>query len=534
MFRAFADVVGKDELRAHLRLPAIKGGGRRIVTAEASPGFRAYQRALDQRIRAIEARKGPPRKGQDILLSVITDGRHAAIDLRLVYADHEDEPGNKLNLLIRNVHRIWRETAGERYARPDGVPYALPGAGQLVFSDLGTNSVEAARGFSAYRWIKRELVRLGVPAGQVAFMQDHKTSAAKQRLFQEFDAGRIRVLIGSSATMGTGVNVQRRLKALHHLDVPWLPAEIEQREGRIERQGNRHGEVEVLAYATPGSMDATMWQNLERKARFIAMALGGDRGVRRLEDAGSQANQFALAKAIASGDPRLMQKAGLDAEVARLERLRAAHADDQHAIRGHVVSARGAVAHATRRIAGVEQDLARRTPTRGERFRMEVGGRVLDDRRRAGAALLARVRELDRGREEGTWTLATLGGFAVGATGRRGLAGQGYRLDVVLERTGWEQEVEVPPELTALGLVSRLEYMLDRFEAELAGHRRALAEAEARLAGYEPRLGEAFPLQAELDEKRAALEAVEAELAAGPGEDETGATPAPVPAQAAE
>jgi N12 class adenine-specific DNA methylase/adenine-specific DNA methylase len=539
MFRAFADVVGRDELRAHLRLPTVKGGGRRIVTAEASPSLRAYQGELDRRIRAIEARRGPPCKGQDILLSVITDGRHAAIDLRLVYAEHEDEPGNKLNLLIRNVHRVWQETAGERYKRPDGVAYALPGAGQLVFSDLGTNSAEATRGFSAYRWIKQELVRLGVPAGQVAFMQDHKKSAAKQRLFQEFNAGRVRVLIGSSATMGTGVNVQRRLKALHHLDVPWLPAEIEQREGRIERQGNQHAEVEVLAYATPGSMDATLWQNLERKQRFIAMALAGDRGVRRLEDAGSQANQFALAKAIASGDPRLMQKAGLDAEVARLERLRAAHHDDQHAIRGHVLAARSSIAHATRRIGQCEQDLQRRVPTRAEQFRMEVGGdgdrgRVLDDRRQAGAALLSRVRRLDREQEEGTWRLADIGGFAVSATGRRGLAGQGHQLDVVLERTGWAQEVAVLPELTALGLVSRLEYMLDRFEAELAEHRRNLAEAQARLAGYEQRLGEAFPLQAELITKRAELAAVEAELAASAGESGVEPPSQPVPAEAAE
>lgn len=233
-------------------------------------------------------------------------------------------------------------------------------------------------------------------------------------------------------------------------------------------------------------------------------------------------------------EPHDLQKAGPDAEVARLERLRAAHSDDQHAIRVQVNAARSGIAHATRRIAEVEQDPARRTPTRGERFRMKVGGRVLDDRRQAGAALLARVRLLDRGQEEGTWILATLGGFAIDATGQRGLAGQGHRLDVVLERTGREQEVAVPPELTALGLVSRLEYMLDRFEAELAEERRALAEAQARLAGYEPRLGEAFPLQAELDEKRAALGAVEAELAAGAGEDGAEGSPPPVPAQAAE
>ena len=191
----------------------------------------------------------------------------------------------------------------------------------MIFSDLGTLNVEATRGFSAYRWIKTRLVELGVPAAQIAFMQNYKKSTAKQQLFADVNAGRIRILIGSSETMGTGVNAQRRLVALHHLDVPWLPSHIEQREGRIERQGNENDEIELYAYATKTSVDATNWQMLERKARFIDMAMSGDRSIRRLEDAGSQVNQFAMAKAIASGDPRLMQKAGLEAELARLDRL---------------------------------------------------------------------------------------------------------------------------------------------------------------------------------------------------------------------
>ena len=164
-------------------------------------------------------------------------------------------------------------------------------------------------------------------------MQDHKKSSAKQRLFNAVNGGQVRVLIGSSETMGTGVNAQRRLKALHHLDVPWLPSQIEQREGRIERQGNENEEIELYAYATKRSVDATGWQILERKARFIDAAMSGDRSVRRIEDAGSQANQFALAKAIASGDERLMRKAGIASEIARLERLRDSHFDDQFAIR---------------------------------------------------------------------------------------------------------------------------------------------------------------------------------------------------------
>ena len=176
MFRSVADVVQKSDLRGLLTLPRIRGGQRQLITAEASPAFKDYQRHLAQRIEAIESRKGKVQKGDDILLSVITDGRHAAIDMRLVWHGSDDEPANKLNKLIDNVHRIWAETAVQSYLRPDGTPYPIPGAGQMIFSDLGTISVEATRGFSAYRWIRQQLIARGVPAGQIAFMQGYKKS----------------------------------------------------------------------------------------------------------------------------------------------------------------------------------------------------------------------------------------------------------------------------------------------------------------------------------------------------------------------
>jgi len=225
IFRSVADVVLKDDLRSYLKLPRILGGQRKLITAPASERFKAYQAILAARIEAIRNRRGRPQKGDDILLSVITDGRHAAVDMRLIWPRNDNEPDNKLNKLVANVHRIWRETSGHRYVRPDGTPYPTAGAGQMIFSDLGTLAVEEKRGFSAYRWIKAELIRLGVPANEIAFMQHFKKSADKQRLFNDFNGGRVRVLIGSSETMGTGVNVQQRLKALHHLDVPWLPSD---------------------------------------------------------------------------------------------------------------------------------------------------------------------------------------------------------------------------------------------------------------------------------------------------------------------
>ncbi|MGI4943451.1 MAG: hypothetical protein ACRYHQ_23280 [Janthinobacterium lividum] len=343
-------------------------------------------------------------------------------------------------------------------------------------------------------------------------MQDFKKSAAKQRLFQDVNGGKIGFLLGSTPTMGTGVNAQQRLVALHHLDVPWLPSDIEQREGRIERQGNQNAEIAIYAYATLGSMDATQWQLLERKARFIGAALAGDRSIRRLEDMGDQANQFAVAKALASGDPRLMQKAGLDAEIARLRRLRAAHLDDQHAVRRTIADAHAQSAHARTRCTQIEADLQRRTPTRGDLFTMELGGTPVTERRVAGASLLSRIRILDVGKEVGRWTLARIGGFDVKAEGRSWGQVAGYRLDVWLDRTGNEQEVKVEEELTAMGLINRLEYQLDRFEADLVGHRRTVEESAARVASFQQRLGQAFAYEADLNAKEAELAAIEASL----------------------
>lgn len=520
MFRSFADVVLPVDLKTYVKVPEVSGGKRQIVTAEPTAAFKSYQKQLDARIKAIEMRDGPAKPGDDILLSVITDGRHAAIDLRLVDQAMGNEAANKLNALVTNAHRIWQETGEAEYRRKDGKPFDRPGAGQLIFSDLGTINVEATRGFSAYRWIRDELVRLGVPASEIAFMQDFKKSDAKQRLFNDFSSGKVRVLIGSSETMGTGVNVQARLKALHHLDVPWLPSQIEQREGRIIRQGNQHDEVDVFAYATLGSLDATMWQNNERKARFIAAALSGDTSVRRLEDMGEgQANQFAMAKAIASGDERLMQKAGLEAEIARLDRLWAAHIDDQHAIRRQIRDAERDIEVSNRRIEDVGRDIERLVPTTGDAFSMRVGNVEFNERKLAGRALMKEILTLVQLQEEKEVIIATIGGFDLAYHGER-FGKDGYRYDTLLQRTGGDYEIDLSVTTTPIGAISRLEHALGGFEQERESHRIRLADAKRRLTSYTPRLGESFSFEAELELKLSQLDGIERDLAATADEPE--------------
>src|SRR5208283_2383269 len=333
-----------------------------------------------------------------------------------------------------------------------------------------------------------KLIALGVPASEIAFMQDHKRSAAKQRLFNDMNAGKKRILIGSSETMGTGVNAHRRLVALHHLDVPWLPSQVAQREGRIERQGNQNDEIELFAYATKGSVDATGWQTLERKARFIDMAMSGDPSIRRIEDVGAQANQFGLAKAIASGDQRLIQKAGLEAEIARLGR----DADE-----------------ARIRIAQIETDIGKRKSTRGEAFEMTVDGKAFRERKDAGALLLMHVRKAETEKPFRPRRIGAVGGFDL----RLGRDMFGWPA-LLVALTGRDEAVKCETDLTPLGLISRLEHALTRFEANLAEMRGVIAQAETWAPSLRSRLGVPFGLQGELDDKLAELAAINASLAA--------------------
>ncbi|WOS67294.1 DEAD/DEAH box helicase family protein [Sinorhizobium fredii] len=515
MFRSFADVVKPEDLREYVKVPDISTGRRQILTAKPTQAFKNYQVILDARIKAIETREGPAQPGDDILLSVITDGRHAAIDLRLVDPANDNEPDNKVNLLVQNAFRIWQETSQRTYLRPDGKPFDLPGAAQMIFSDLGTISVEKSRGFSAYRWIRDELVRLGVPSSEIAFMQDYKKTEAKQRLFGDVRAGKVRFLIGSSETMGTGVNAQLRLKALHHLDVPWLPSQIEQREGRIVRQGNQHDEVDIFAYATQGSLDASMWQNNERKARFIAAALSGDTSIRRLEDLGEgAANQFAMAKAIASGDERLMQKAGLEADIARLERLRAAHDDDQYAVRRQIRDAERDIEISERRIMEIGKDIDRLVPTAADAFAMTVVGEAFNERKAAGRPLMKEILTLVQLQQEGESVIASIGGFNLVYSGERFGRDDGYRYTTLLQRTGADYEIDLPVTVTPLGAISRLEHALEGFGEEQERYRHRLHDAHRRLASYRSRKGGLFAFSEELAEKRRQLRDVDEALAA--------------------
>jgi N12 class adenine-specific DNA methylase len=317
MFRAFADVQTAEML--DLPRPRLESGKPIVVACPMSGEQRALQQTLVERYERLRSAKVDPRV--DNALNITTDGRKLALDARMLAGAAPDFPGSKVNALVANVAAIWARTVGTRGT-------------QMIFCDMGVHPTPW--GYSAYADVIQKLVACGVPAAQVAAVGDADSDAKKQTLFEKVRSGQVRVLLGSTQKMGTGTNVQKRLAALHHLDAPWKPAEVEQREGRILRQGNENEEVAVYRYVTEGSFDAYMWQALETKARFIAQVITGDNAARRAEDIGGQEFSYAEVKAIASGNPAVLTLAEADAEVHRLTLLKKNHLNEQFVARRSV------------------------------------------------------------------------------------------------------------------------------------------------------------------------------------------------------
>ncbi len=315
---------------------------------------RELQGKLIERYDRIRSSKVDPR--EDNALAITTDGRKLALDGRMLHG-HEDFPGSKINALVRGTVDTWRKS--ERNT-------------QMIFCDMGINP----NPFSAYDEIAWKLQESGIPRHQIAIMGDADTDAKKQALFEKVRQGTVRVLIGSTAKMGTGTNVQKRLVALHHLDAPWKPAEVEQREGRILRQGNENKEVAIFRYVTEGSFDAFMWQALETKARFIAQVMSGDCAVRKAEDIGGQELSYAEVKAIASGNPAVLTLAETDAELQRLAILRKNHHDEQYLARRNLRDLPDEIGRLNRRMEGLTTDMATMAGNDGTPSQEAVGHRL--------------------------------------------------------------------------------------------------------------------------------------------------------------
>jgi hypothetical protein len=375
MFRQAADV--RTAAMLNLPRPKLEGEKPAIRNAPATPELKAFVQELAARADRLKSGRVDP--SEDNMLKITSEGRKAALDLRLMKPSVPDEPQGKVNLAVEKIFHIWQETKPERSA-------------QLVFCDLST---PRDRGFSVYRDMAEKLERLGVPTRDIAFIQDYDSDASKLALFRDVRAGKVRVLFGSTQKMGSGTNVQERLIALHHLDAPWRPADVEQREGRILRQGNKNSTVQVFRYVTEGSFDAYMWQTLETKAKFIAQVMSGDMTIRRLEDLDSAALTYAEVKAIASGNPLVIEKAQVDAELIRLTRLRSAHAEEQYRIRTNLRRSHEDAETFTGRLANLRQDITARQDTSGDKFTIELDGQTLDSRGIAGELIVRRAEKVE-------------------------------------------------------------------------------------------------------------------------------------------
>lgn len=522
--RQFTDVLTSSQLGGYVRLPFIKGGQPSLIITPASEGLKRYQeQVLVPRLkRSREWKPSPGERGNpDPVINIITDGRLASIDLRFVGAAAGD-PTNKLNLMADEAIRLYHQTKDFTYIeRATGKPEPLKGATQIVFYNHGFGQMVAEnRGFDARKWFMHRLKEGGVPSSQVAWIDDYKTAASKGTLFKEVRQGAKRIIIGSSKKMGTGMNVQNRLYALHYLDPPWYPADVEQPEGRILRQGNQNKEIVINRYATKGSYDSTMWQMVARKAKFIEQAWTGDDSIRTLEDV-SEVSQYQMASALASGDDRLVELAQLQGTVEKLNRLRQAHWAEQRKLQSKkshetfwLKQDKERLANwkkAEEAVGGYVKDVVGK-----------VGGQASDKRGELGMTIMEVFNNWVASRtikdDKATFKIGNINGFELSVTTRSAFDQVRGYLDIrVTPEVGFNIDDKVQYELdehNGAGLVTRIVNKLNSIGKEIAAMEHGIAERKAELQRISKRLGLPFPQEQEFNEKTAEVARLQAELAA--------------------
>ena len=510
MFGAVADIAGRDQVP--LDVPDIAGGGPETVIVTPGDGLREFMAELVKRAQAVRNRTVRPE--EDNMLAIGNDGRAAALDLRLVGRQADGDAG-KVAVVAGRVAELWEQTRFQRYLAPDGTPSARPGTVQLVFCDLGTP--KKGGGWSVYEELRRRLYDAGIPYGQVRFIHDAANDKAKGELFAACRDGRVSVLVGSTDKMGVGVNVQARAIAVHHLDCPWWPASIEQRDGRVRRQGNQNPEVHVLRYATQSSFDVFTWETVQRKATFIDQVMRGDIAGRSVDDIGDAALSYAEVKALATGNPLIMERAGVASELVRLERQLAAHNRDQAALVRTHASAERRAGHARASADACRAVDARRQPTAGDRFSMIVAGARHHKRAEAATALQDELSgHLDRLAlgARSTAVVGQLGGIDVELTATRDPGGAYGELGFSGLR-GWVANF-TRGELRALapiGVISRLEHRLNNLAERAAESDDEAVRAQTEAARALGRIGAGFDQMARIDELRNRLADIDVALA---------------------
>ncbi|GJF05981.1 hypothetical protein PSD17_49290 [Pseudonocardia sp. D17] len=354
----------------------------RTVIVPASAELVGFMGELAERAERVRSRAVRPQ--QDNMLLISSHGRAAALDLRLVGLPMTSGD-SKLEAAADTIADIWR---AHRFARRDGTVHPTPGGFQIVFCDLSTPKADE---WNAYDELRALLATRGVPEEWVRFIHEARNDREKAELFDACRNGEVAVLIGSTGKMGVGTNVQARAIALHHLDCPRRPADLAQRDGRALRQGNANTEIGIYRYVTEGSFDAYSWQTVARKASFIAQVMRGRLDLREIEDIGDAALSFNEVKALAAGNPLLLDRAKADAELTRLERLERGHQQSKGRLRFAIDGHRRGIDRVTAELAALTTAIDARRDTRGEAFCMRVDGQTFTDRAEAGKALTDRL-----------------------------------------------------------------------------------------------------------------------------------------------
>ena len=516
LFREAADIKTADQLNLPTPTP--------IYHNEVSQPT-ALQKQMVQELseRAAKVHAGSVDASTDNMLKITSDGRKLGLDQRVINPDLPDDPNSKVNRCVDNIHRIWQDGQTEKLT-------------QLVFCDLSTPKGKAAQSgriaakgtdspelhaleaaidaetgpeeppFTIYDDIREKLVARGIPREQIAFIHEANTEVRKKELFAKVRSGQVRVLMGSTFKMGAGMNVQDRLVALHDLDCPWRPGDLEQRSGRIIRQGNRNKEVHIYRYVTESTFDAYLWQTVENKQKFISQIMTSKSPVRSCEDIDEAALSYAEIKALCAGDERIREKMDLDVDVARLRLMKANHQSQQYRLEDNILRHFPAQIEENKGfLSGFEADMKtlEQHPHPKDGFAgMEVKGDFLTDKDNAGAAILEAFKDA-KGLEP--VPIGSYRGFAMSLTV------ENFGKDFILTLKGkMSHRVELGKD--ARGNLVRIDNALAQMPERYKTVQGRLENVQAQLATAKAELGKPFPQETELKEKSARLAELNAEL----------------------
>ncbi len=471
MFKEIADIKTADQL--HLPVPEAE-----YETVVLKPTQQQKEMVESLADRAETVRNGSVDSSVDNMLLITNDGRKLALDQRLVNELLPDDGTSKVSACADQSFAIWQETAAQKSA-------------QLIFCDLSTPKGDGR--FNVYEALRSKLIAKGVPEKEIAFIHDANTEAKKTELFGKVKEGKVRFLLGSTAKMGAGTNVQDRLIALHHLDVGWKPSDLEQREGRIIRQGNRNKKVHIFRYVTESTFDSYMWQLIENKQKFISQIMTSKSPVRSCEDVDEAALSYAEVKALATGNPAVKEKMALDVEVSKLKLLKSNHVSNQYRLEDSIAKTYPQqIAKLTEQAEAFQSDIRhfeKYKITDPEQFVMEVGGKLYTDKKEAGTALLAACSAMKQAD-----VVLDVGNY------------QGFHMRIKFD--SWNKDFllsvkhdsvsTVKLGADAIGNITRINNLLEGLPQRLETTERELSAVEERLANAKEEVGKPFPKEAEL------------------------------------